>query len=66
MAQIGETPVVGTIRGSERHIAAVSGDAPEDVLTRACRQGPDDDPLRIISTHWGLSLPDHDDSIGRP
>ncbi len=48
MAQIGETPAVGRIRGFEMHIAAVSGDASENALALDIRQDLGD-PLRIAS-----------------
>ena len=49
-----ETPVVGTIRGSEMHIAAASGDASENALALDDRQGLAGDPLRILRLRWGI------------
>ena len=56
MRQIGETPAVGRIRGSEMHIAAVSGDASENALALDDRQGLAGDPLRILRLHGASAL----------
>ena len=58
MDQMCRNPAVGAVRGSEMHIAAASGDAPEDALALDDRQGLAGDPLRIIRLHWGLSPAD--------